>query len=39
MTYSELLYFYKINKHHEKFNILKKKFQAIFKIYIEFNLN
>ena len=30
MTYSELLYFYKINKHHEKFNILKKKFQTIF---------
>ena len=25
MTYSELFYFYKINKHHEKFNILKKK--------------
>ena len=26
MTYSELLYFYKINKHQQKLNNLKKKF-------------
>ena len=43
MTYSELFYFYKINKHHEKFNILKKKipnyiFKFIFKFFlIRFN--